>query len=101
MDGRNGNRYHFRSKPILLDLDIRKKYILETCYPEDRSFHIGLIGWTHMTREGIDGIGDIIMKDFGKYTLLWNSCQRFLTKLYEGLRNKQAPEAADYLWFRK
>lgn len=97
----DGNQYHFRSKPVFLDLDIRDKHILETGYPEDETFHICLIGWTRMTRDDIDPIGDSIMKDFGKYTLFWNNCQRFLRELNGRIRNQRAPEAADYSWFKK
>ncbi len=101
VNGGDGNQYHFRSKPIFLDLDIRGKHILETGYPEDGTFHICLIGWTRMTRDGIDHIGDSIMQDFGKYTPFWNNCQRFLRKLNDRIRNQRAPQAADYSWFEK
>lgn len=62
VDGRDGSRYYFRSNPVFLDLDAREKHILETGYPEDGTFHICLIGWTHMTRQDIDDIGDNFMK---------------------------------------
>lgn len=86
---------------MFLDLDTREKHILQTGYPEDGTYHICLIGWTHMNRKDIDNIGDDIMKDFGEYSLFWNNCQKFLRKLYKGLRNKEASEAADYSWFQK
>ena len=54
VDGRDGSRYYFRSKPVFLDLDAWKKHILEIGDLEDGTFHICLIGWTHMTRQDID-----------------------------------------------
>ena len=73
---------------MFLDLDTREKHILQTGYPEDGTYHICLIGRTHMIRKDLDDIGDDIMKDFGGYSLFWNNCQKFLRKLY-------------YSWFQK
>ena len=101
VDGRDGNQYRFRSKPVFLDLDAREKHILQTGYPEDGTYHICLIGWTHMTRALIDSIGNEIMKDFGEYDLFWNNCQTFLRTLFERLHNHRASAAANYLWFQK
>ena len=54
-----------------------------------------------MTRQDIDDIGDSVMKRFGEYTLFSNNCHRLLRRLFKGLWNKQAPEAADHMWFKK
>ena len=98
--GKDGREYQFRSKPVLLDLDARDKHILQTGYPEDGTYHICLIGWTTLTRERIDDIGDNIMKDF-VYSTFWKNCQDFLKKLFDSIRNPRAPEAADFSWFKK
>ena len=98
--GRYGREYQFRSKPVLFDLDARDKHILQTGYPEDGTYHICLIGWTTLTRERIDEIGDKIMKYY-VYSTLWNNCQGFLKKLFNSIRNRRAPDAADLSWFKK
>ena len=98
--GKDGREYQFRSKPVFLDLDARDKHILQTGYPEDGTYHICLIGWTTLTGERIDDIGDSIMKEF-VYSTFWNNCQGFLKKLFDSIRNRRAPDTADLSWFKK